>query len=260
VFLAAARVGGLPENQRAPADLIQENLAIESAVLGAARRQRVRGLVLFGSSCMYPRDGAQPLVEDALLSGPLEPTSQAYAVAKLAGVEMCRAVAQQDGLRFRVLIPATLYGPHDHFGTTRAHVVPALMERLHAARRAERPSVTVLGTGRARREFLYVDDAAAAAIVLMSAEQAPGIANASPGTDLSILELARLIARTVGYTGELAFDTSAPDGAPRKQLDAARLGALGWRPRVALDAGLAQTYDWYCKHVADADGGEERAE
>jgi len=260
VFLAAARVGGLPENQRVPADLIHENLAIETAVLGAARRERVRGLVLFGSSCMYPREAAQPLAEEALLSGPLEPTSRAYAVAKLAGVELCRAVAQQDGLRFRVLIPATLYGPHDHFGTSRAHVIPALMERLHAARSAGRDSVPVLGTGQARREFLHVDDAAAAAVCLMSAEDAPVVVNAGAGSDLSILELARLIARTVGFAGRLDFDAAAPDGAPRKLLDSARSTALGWQPRVELAAGLAQTYDWYRKHVGTADGTEERAE
>jgi GDP-L-fucose synthase len=198
---------------------------------------------------MYPREGAQPLAEDALLSGPIEPTSRAYAVAKLAGVEFCRAVAQQDGLRFRVLIPATLYGPHDHFGTTRAHVIPALIERFHAARVERRASVTVLGTGRARREFLHVDDAAAAAVALLSAAEAPVVVNAGAGSDLSIRELAQLIARTVGFAGELAFDASAPDGAPRKLLDSTRMAALGWQPRVALESGLAQTYDWYRKHV-----------
>lgn len=251
VFLAAGRVGGLPENQRSPADLIYENLAIQTAVMRAAQRRGVRGLLMFGSSCMYPREAPQPLAEEALWTGPLEPTSRAYATAKLAGVELCRAIARQHGLRFRVLIPATLYGPHDHFGTPRAHVVPALMERLHAAREAALASVSVLGTGRPRRELLHCDDAAEAACVLLSAPEAPDVANAGTGSDLPIAELARTLADVVGYAGELRFDASAPDGAPRKLLDAGRLRALGWRPRVALVPGLVETYAWYRKHRAE---------
>ena len=244
VFLAAGRVGGIVANQKSPADFIYENLAIQSAVLSAAHEFGVEGLCFFGSSCMYPRD-LECIREDDLGTGVIEPTSRAYATAKISGVELCRAYRAQHGRRFFTLVPATLYGAHDHFGSDRAHVVPALIERFHAAARSGAESVTVLGTGRAKREFSFVDDAADAAIFCMQSGADLDLLNAGSGEEISIGDLARLIARVVGYAGEIRFDSDATDGAPRKLLDSDRLRALGWQPRTTLAEGLERTYAWY---------------
>jgi GDP-L-fucose synthase len=245
VLLAAATVGGIAENQRIPAELIRDNLRIETSVIEAARQVGVQRLLLLGSSCMYPKQAEQPLREDALWGGPLEPTSQAYATAKLAGVELCRAYRSQYGCRFHVLVPATLYGPDDHFGAGRAHVIPALIARFADAVRTRSASVTLLGSGRARREFLHADDAARAALCLMEAEAPPDLANAGSGEEVSIAELAERIARVTGFAGEILFDAAAPDGAPRKLLDSSRIRALGWTPRIALERGLRDAHAAY---------------
>jgi GDP-L-fucose synthase len=244
VFLAAGRVGGIAENRRCPAELAHVNLALQTSVLEAARRTDVRGLLLFGSSCMYPRDCPQPMLESALGSGPLEPTSRAYASAKLAGVELCRAYRNQYQRRFFAMVPATLYGPHDHFGP-RGHVIPQLLARFHAARRRGAPSVCVLGSGRPRREFLHVDDAAEAAIFLMELDAELDVVNVSCGEDVSILELAELVREVVGFAGAIEFDPSQPDGAPRKLLDVSQLHALGFRARTPLRRGLEESYRWF---------------
>ncbi|MFQ5513772.1 MAG: GDP-L-fucose synthase family protein [Myxococcota bacterium] len=249
VFLAAARVGGIVANQKSPADFITSNLAIPTHVLRAAHESEADGLCFFGSSCMYPRDGRQPISEEDLGLGPLEETSRAYAIAKLAGVELCRAYRTQFGRRFFALVPATLYGPHDHFASERAHVIPALITRIHDARRRGDPAVTVLGSGRARREFLHCDDAAEAAIFLMSSGAELDLLNIGSGEEVTIADLAHRIARVAGFTGSLRFDRRAPDGAERKLLDSRRARALGWRPRIALDSGLEQAYRWYASSV-----------
>lgn len=250
VFLAAARVGGIVANQREPVPFLRTNLEIELAVLGAAHETDVQGLVLFGSSCMYPREAPQPIREGSLHGGPLETTSRPYAVSKLAGVELCRAYRAQHGRRFFSLVPATLYGAYDHFGSPRAHVIPALMERFHRAREQGDAFATVLGSGRAYREFLHCDDAADASLHAMDSEAELDVVNAGSGEEVSIADLAQRIAKVVDYPGEIRFDPSAPDGAPRKCLDSGALRALGWTPRIALDEGLERTYAWYRKTVA----------
>lgn len=249
VLLAAARVGGIVANQRHPIEFLETNLAIELAVIGAADAVEAKGLVLFGSTCMYPRDAEQPMRVESLYHGPLEPTSQAYAVAKLAGVELCRSYRRERGRRFFTMVPATLYGPHDHFGMERAHVIPALLTRFRDAERAGTPVVTVLGSGRARREFLHVDDAADAALFLLGHDEALDVIHVGSGDEISIADLAREIARVVGYEGRIEHDLSAPDGAPRKLLDSSAIRALGWKPAVPLADGLRSAYDWYARHV-----------
>lgn len=245
VFLAAARVGGIAENQRYPADFIQTNLRIETAILEAAHQTDVRGLVIFCSSCMYPRECRQPMRERDLWSGPLEPTSRPYAVAKLSGLELCRAYRQQYGRHFFAMLPATIYGPHDHFEGESGHVVPQLLRRFHEAVAAGHESVTVLGSGRPRREFLHCDDAADAAVFLMDRAQDLDVVNVGWGRDIAIAELAALIAEVTGFDGRIEFDRSAPDGAPLKRLDVSRIRALGWEPSIDLRTGLAATYDWF---------------
>jgi GDP-L-fucose synthase len=245
VFLAAGRVGGIAENQRYPADFIQTNLRIETAILEAAHRTAVRGLVLFGSSCMYPRDCRQPMREGDLWSGPLEPTSRPYAVAKLSGLELCRAYRRQHGHGFFTMVPATLYGPWDHFEGESGHVVPQLLRRFHEAVASGRKSVTVLGSGRPRREFLHCDDAADAALFLMGLDEDLDLVNAGWGRDIAVAELAELISEITGFDGRIAYDTEAPDGAAVKRLDASQLQELGWEPSIDLRSGLAATYDWF---------------
>ncbi|MBW2281278.1 MAG: GDP-L-fucose synthase [Deltaproteobacteria bacterium] len=247
VFLAAGRVGGIVANQKSPADFIVENLAIQTAVLSAAHEVGVEGLCFFGSSCMYPRD-LERIREDDLGTGVIEPTSRAYATAKIAGVELCRAYHAQYGRRFFTLIPATLYGAYDHFGSDRAHVIPALIERFHAAAERGAPSVSVLGTGRAKREFSFVDDAADAAVFCMQSGADLDLLNAGSGEEVSISDLAGRIARVVGYAGEIRFDTGATDGAPRKLLDSSRLRELGWHPQTSLDRGIEATHAWYVEN------------
>jgi GDP-L-fucose synthase len=245
VFLAAARVGGIAENQRYPAEFIQTNLRIETSVLEAAHRTGVRGLVLFCSSCMYPRDCRQPMREGDLWSGPLEPTSRPYAVAKLSGLELCRAYRQQHGRRFFAMLPPTLYGPHDHFQGESGHVMPQLLRRFHEAVEGGLESVTVLGSGRPRREFLHCDDAADAAVFLMGHSEDLDLINVGWGRDIAIAELAELISEITGFDGRIAFDPGAPDGASVKRLDVSRMRTLGWEPSIDLRSGLAATYDWF---------------
>lgn len=257
VLLAAARVGGIVANQRHPVDFLTTNLAIELAVIGAADAVGAKGLVLFGSSCMYPREAEQPMRAESLHHGPLEPTSQAYAVAKLAGVELCRAYRRERGRRFFTMVPATLYGPWDHFGMERAHVIPALITRFHEAKRTGAPVVTVLGSGRARREFLHADDAADAALFLLGRDEELDVVNAGSGEEISIGELAVEIARVVGYEGRIEQDASAPDGAPRKLLESSAIRALGWKPRVSLAEGLRSAFDWWLRHAEKSAGAEK---
>lgn len=254
VFLAAARVGGIAANNSRPADFIRDNLQIQTNVIDAAWRHGVRKLVFLGSSCIYPRDAAQPMREEALLSGPLESTNEWYAVAKIAGIKMCQAYRRQYGFNAICLMPTNLYGPGDNFDPESSHVLPALIHKFHEARQQNLPAVTVWGTGRPHREFLHVDDLADAAVFLAQRYDEEGIINIGTGEDLSIQELARLIAAVVGYDGRIVFDTNRPDGTPRKLLDVGRLHALGWRHRVALDAGIRRTYDWYREHAREGNG------
>jgi GDP-L-fucose synthase len=254
VFLAAAKVGGIHANDTYPADFIRDNLQIQTNVIDAAYRNGVRKLCFLGSSCVYPRDAAQPLRETALLSGPLESTNEAYAVAKIAGIRMCQAYTRQYGFPTISLMPTNLYGPGDNFDPMNSHVLPALIRRFHEAKVAKAPSVTVWGTGTPRREFLHVDDMAEAAVFLMERHDDPALINVGVGEDVSIRELAGLVAAQIGYEGDIRFDASRPDGTPRKLLDVSRITALGWRPRIALADGIAQTYRWYLEHAAEARG------
>lgn len=248
VVLAAGRVGGIVENQTYPADFMNTNLAIQLNVLRAAHRVGVRKLILFASSCMYPRECPQPMQESALFSGYPEPTSLAYAVSKLAGMQMCLAYNQQYGeKRFIPVIPNSAFGPNDNFDPKSGHVLSALIRRFHEAKQAKASSVTLWGSGNPRREFIHADDIAEACLVLLRADtsQLPLPLNLGTGKDFSIRELAENIANVVGYAGKLEWDTSKPDGAPRKLLDSSRLLTFGWRPSVDLANGLKSTYQWY---------------
>jgi GDP-L-fucose synthase len=251
VFLAAAKVGGIAANSRYPADFIRDNLQIQTNVIDAAWRHGVRKLVFLGSSCIYPREATQPMREEALLSGPLEPTNEWYAVAKIAGIKMCQAYRRQHGFNTICLMPTNLYGPGDNFDLQNSHVLPALIRKFHEARRQGQASVTVWGSGRPRREFLHVDDLADAALFLARHYDDEAIINVGTGEDLTITELAQLVARVIGFTGDIEYDRSKPDGTQRKLLDVRRLHALGWRHRIALEAGIRQTYDWYREHAKD---------
>ena len=253
VFLAAARAGGILANRTYPAEFISSNLMIETAVLHAAHLSGVRRLLFFGCACAYPKEAPQPMKEELLLSGSLEPTSEPYAVAKLAGMKMCEAYNRQYRTAFVSVIPASVYGPHDHFDLESSHVLSALLGKFHRARGGSAP-VVVWGTGAPRREFLYVDDLADACLFLMSLDDStfasvvgfPGsVVNAGTGDDIAIKELALLVKDVVGFTGGVEFDTSKPDGAPRKLLDSGRLRALGWTPKTSLDEGVRRTYKWY---------------
>lgn len=248
VVLAAGRVGGIVENQTYPADFMNTNLAIQLNVLRAAHRVGVRKLILFASSCMYPRECPQPMQESALFSGYPEPTSLAYAVSKLAGMQMCLAYNQQYGeKRFIPVIPNSAFGPNDNFDPRSGHVLSALIRRFHEAKEAKASSVTLWGSGNPRREFIHADDIAEACLVLLRGDtsQLQFPLNLGTGKDFSIRELAENIASVVGYTGKLEWDTSKPDGAPRKLLDSSRLLTFGWRPYVDLAGGLKSTYQWY---------------
>lgn len=248
VVLAAGRVGGIVENQTYPADFMNTNLAIQLNVLRAAHRVGVRKLILFASSCMYPRECPQPMQESALFSGHPEPTSLAYAVSKLAGMQMCLAYNQQYGeKRFIPVIPNSAFGPNDNFDPRSGHVLSALIRRFHEAKEAKASSVTLWGSGNPRREFIHADDIAEACLVLLRGDtsQLQFPLNLGTGKDFSIRELAENIASVVGYTGKLEWDTSKPDGAPRKLLDSSQLLTFGWRPSVDLAGGLKSTYQWY---------------
>jgi GDP-L-fucose synthase len=250
VFLAAARVGGIHANDTRPAEFIYDNLMIQANIVEAARRSGVEKLMLLGSSCIYPRLAPQPIPESALLTGPLEPTNQWYAVAKIAGIKLGQAYRRQYGCDFVSVMPTNLYGPGDNFDLLQSHVVPALMAKAHAAKRSRAPTIEVWGTGKVRREFLYVDDAADGMVWLMQHYSGEEIVNLGPGTDVTIAELVGLVCDAVGYKGGVAFDTSRPDGAPRKMVDTGFAASLGWSARTPLREGLKTTYRWYLEHVA----------
>lgn len=250
VFLAAAKVGGILANDTFPADFIRSNLAVELNVIDTAYRAGVTKLLFLGSSCIYPKFAPQPIPEEALLSGALEPTNQAYAIAKIAGIELCRSYNRQYGTHFISVMPTNLYGPHDNFDPQTSHVLPALIRKFHEAKVAGAESVTVWGTGTARREFLHVDDLADACVFLMGTYDSSEIVNIGCGEDVTIAELAGLVRDAVGFEGTLVFDRTKPDGTPRKLLDVSRLTALGWTPKIELRGGLAETYEWFVEHAA----------
>lgn len=242
VVLAAAKVGGILANDTYPADFLYDNLVIETNVIGAAFKAGVRKLLFLGSSCIYPKFAPQPIPEDALLTGALEPTNEWYALAKIAGIKLCDAYRKQYGADFISAMPSNLYGPGDNFDLRTSHVLPALMRKAHEAKLAGARSLEVWGTGTPRREFLYVDDLADALVFLLKHYSEPGHINVGTGEDVTIRELAELICRTVGFEGELVFDSSKPDGTPRKLMDVGKLSAMGWRARTSLPEGVAKTY------------------
>src|SRR5258708_3801466 len=245
VFMAAARVGGILGNSTYPAEFIRDNLAIELNLIDAAHRFGSKKLQFLGSSCIYPKHAPQPIREEYLLSGKLEPTNEWYAIAKIAGIKLAQAYRQQYGFRTISLMPTNLYGPGDNFDLASSHVLPALLRKAHDARAANSPELVVWGSGNPRREFLHVDDLASAAGFLLLHHDEPGIINVGVGTDVSIRELAKLICRVAGFEGRLVFDASKPDGAPRKLLDVSRLNGLGWRACIGLEEGIAETYRWF---------------
>jgi GDP-L-fucose synthase len=245
VFLAAAKVGGIGANSAYPADFIRDNLQIEINVIDAAHRFGVKKLLFLGSSCIYPKLAPQPMREECLLTGLLEPTNEPYAIAKIAGLKMCAAYRKQYGFDAIALMPTNLYGPEDNFNPESSHVLPALLRRFHEARQADAAQVVVWGTGTPLREFMHVDDLAAAALHMMDTYSGDVAVNLGTGTEVSIRELATLIAHTVGYTGAIVFDGSKPDGAPRKLLDVSLAAQLGWQARIPLAEGLRETYRWY---------------
>ena len=245
VFLAAARVGGILANSTYPADFIRENLEVQLNVIDAAYHAGVQKLLFPGSACIYPKLAPQPIREEYLLTGPLEPTNEPYALAKIAGISLCQSYNRQYGTNFISVMPTNLYGPGDSFDLQNSHVLPALIRRLDEARRDGMPRVTIWGTGTPRREFLHVDDMASACIHLMEHYNSSEIVNIGCGTDLSIGELASIVQRIVGYQGVLEFDPTKPDGTPVRRLDVTRLFATGWQPSIALEEGVASTYRWY---------------
>ena len=253
VLLAAARVGGIHANDSCPGDFLYDNLAIAANVIEASRRIGAAKLVFLGSSCIYPRLAPQPMPESCLLTGPLEPTNEWYAVAKIAGLKLCQAYRRQHGCDFVSVMPCNLYGPNDNFELLSSHVLAALIAKTAAAVRDRRETVEIWGSGRPRREFLHVDDLADAVVFLLTTWSDEEPINIGAGTDVTIAELAQMIADVAGFTGRFVFDPSKPDGTPRKLLDVSRLDALGWRPRIDLEAGIRQAYDWYRTNVAIAD-------
>jgi GDP-L-fucose synthase len=252
VFLAAAKVGGIHANNTYGGDFVRDNLMIQNAVVDAAHRHGVTKFMFLGSSCIYPRMAPQPIPESALLTGPLEPTNQAYAVAKIAGIELCRALRRQYGFDAISVMPTNLYGPNDNFDLENAHVLPALVHRFHNAKAKDAAEVMVWGSGTPRREFLHVDDLADALVFLMQVYDDEDIVNVGAGEDIAIGDLAVLVKRTVGFDGRLALDASKPDGMPRKLLDSGKITRLGWKPSIPLEDGLAATYRWFVDHLADA--------
>ena len=249
VFLAAAKVGGIHANQTQGGAFIYENLMVQTNVIQAAYQQSVKKLLFLGSSCIYPKLAPQPLREEYLLSGPLEPTNEPYAVSKIAGIKMCEAYNAQYQTDFMAVMPTNLYGPNDNFDLDTSHVLPALIRKIHESKARGLSKVVLWGTGKVRREFLYVDDLAEACISLMAkyhASDISGLVNIGCGEDLTIDDLARLIADVLGFKGCFTYDASKPDGTPQKKLNTDRINHLGWKPRVALREGIQKTYDWYC--------------
>lgn len=252
VVLAAARVGGILANSTEPADFLSDNLRIQVNVLDAACAHRTPRLLFLGSSCIYPRLATQPISEAALMTGPLEPTNDAYAIAKIAGIYQVQALRRQYGLPYISAMPTNLYGPGDNFDLTGSHVLPAMLRRFHEAKQSGAPSVMCWGTGRPQREFLHVDDVARASLFLLEHYDGPEPINVGTGHDLSIRQLAELVRDIVGYEGVIEWDASKPDGTPRKQLDVSRLSSLGWTASIPLETGLRETYAWFRDHVAQA--------
>jgi GDP-L-fucose synthase len=248
VVVAAATVGGIHANDTKPADFLYDNLMIAANLIEAAHQADVQKLLFLGSSCIYPRLAPQPINEDDLLTGKLEPTNEWYAVAKISGLKLCQAYRKQHGRNFIACQPTNLYGPNDGFDLSTSHVLPALLRKAHEAKVTGAPTMTVWGTGEPRREFLHVDDLADALVFLLKNYDGETALNIGSGEEFRIADVARLIADTVGFKGDLVFDTSKPDGTPRKLLDVARLRKLGWQPRIALRDGLQSYYDWYLRH------------
>ena len=260
VYLAAARVGGILANSEYPAEFIYENLMIQNNVIDAAYRAGIQRLMFLGSSCIYPKFADQPIHECALLTGSLEPTNEAYAIAKIAGIKMCESYNKQYGLDYRSIMPTNLYGPGDNFHSENSHVIPALIRRFHEAKKQEASEVFIWGSGRARREFLHVNDLAAGAIYIMTisakelrstSEDEPNHINIGTGQDLTILDLAKKIADIIGFKGEIKTKKELPDGTPRKLLDVNRIKRLGWMPSIKLDDGLRETYDWFLSNESE---------
>jgi GDP-L-fucose synthase len=245
VIVAAARVGGIKANDDFPVEFLLENLQIQNNVIRSAYESGVRKLLFLGSSCIYPKFAPQPISETALLSGPLEPTNEAYAIAKIAGVKLCQAFSREYGANFISAMPTNVYGPNDNFDLETSHALPALIRKAYEAKVRKDQKLTVWGTGKPRREFLHVDDLASACLLLLEKYDSPEIINVGCGEDISIRELAELICDVVGFDGELAWDTTKPDGTPRKLLDVTRLFALGWKPAIPLRDGIARTYEWF---------------
>jgi GDP-L-fucose synthase len=252
VIMAAARVGGIHANNSRPALFIRDNLVIQDNVIDAAHRSGAKKFVFLGSSCIYPKLAPQPIKEEYLLTGPLEPTNEWYAIAKIAGVKMCQAYRREYGFNAISLMPTNLYGPGDNFDLQNSHVLPALIRRFHEAKARGDESVTVWGTGAPRREFLHVDDLADAVLYLLQTYDAEPIVNIGWGEDVTIRELAELVMSAVGYSGRLIFDSTKPDGTPRKLLDVSRLTELGWQPKIPLKNGIERTYAWFKEHSANA--------
>lgn len=247
IFVAAAKVGGILANSSYPAEFIYDNLSIQTNLIHQAYLHGVKKLLLLGSSCIYPRDCPQPIREDYLLTGGLEPTNEWYAVAKIAGIKMCQAYRKQYGCDYIAAMPTNLYGPNDNFDLSNAHVLPALIRRFHEAKEMREPPV-LWGTGTPRREFLHVDDCAEACLLLMEGYSDASIVNVGAGKDIPIVDLAKLVADVVGYRGEICWDRTKPDGTPRKILDVTRLLTFGWEPKISLRQGLRDTYEWYRVH------------
>lgn len=250
VFLAAAKVGGIVANNEYPADFIRDNLMIQTNVIDAAYRNGVKKLLFLGSTCIYPKFAPQPLKEEYLLTGELEPTNEPYAIAKIAGIKMCQSYNRQYGTKYISVMPTNLYGPNDNFDLHTSHVLPALIRKFHEAKVNNAPYVEVWGTGTPRREFLHSDDLADACVFLMKNYEDNEIINIGVGEDISIKELAEKIKEVVGYQGEIKFDTTKPDGTPRKLVDVSKINALGWKASISLDEGLQKVYQWFLENVA----------
>jgi len=248
VVLAAAKVGGIKANNDQPVEFLVENLQVQNNVIRAAHQNGARKLMFLGSSCIYPKHAPQPIPESALLSGPLEPTNEAYAIAKIAGIKLCQAYSREYGANFISAMPTNLYGPNDNFDLVSSHVLPALLRKAHTAKQEGQRELVVWGSGKPRREFLHVDDLAAACVFLLEKYDNPEIVNVGCGEDISIRELAELICEIVGFEGKLAWDTTKPDGTPRKLLDVSKIHSLGWRHRIGFREGIARTYKWFLEN------------
>lgn len=257
VFLAAAKVGGILANDSCPADFLYENLMIEANVIEAAHRSDVTKLMFLGSSCIYPKFAQQPIEESALLTGSLEPTNEWYAIAKIAGIKLAQAYRRQHGRDFISAMPTNLYGPGDNFDLKTSHVMPALIRKAHQAKAEGRDAIEIWGSGSPRREFLHVDDLADACVFLMKQYSGDEHVNIGSGSDVTILELAGMVTRAVGFSGEIVRDESKPDGTPRKLMSAARLRAMGWEPRISLKDGIAETYAWFLDHYDTVRSGTD---